>query len=219
MWTFYPNAVLNGVKADFKEGNTNDHFKRVQAELHGAISGHIQCIKLSFLFQGLGKRRPLSASVQAAFMRDLLFSQFKSIVNMIYGDVSYLQTGSSIFYWRIAPVSSCNHPLFSSPANFHPHWQIKSATFWGSYFSVFPSLSSMTFFQLSETGKWQRWMNCCEYFGSLIPAISALLMEGRCRNIWWVGTLFGWHASLSEAHTTYCSNDLLYSSVKPIEFD
>lgn len=69
----------------------------VQTVFESAIKGHPQCIKLSFYFWAEGETRPISAPAQARFMGDLLLLQFKSIVNMIYGDVSYLQTGYSIF--------------------------------------------------------------------------------------------------------------------------
>lgn len=39
----------------------------------------------------------ISFWLSPVFMEDLLLLQFMSIVNMIYGDVSYLQPGSSIF--------------------------------------------------------------------------------------------------------------------------
>lgn len=62
----------------------------VQTVFQSAITGHPQYINLSFYFWAVGERRPISAPAQAGFMGDLLLSQFKSIVNMIYGDVSYL---------------------------------------------------------------------------------------------------------------------------------
>lgn len=62
----------------------------VQTMFQSATTGHPQCIKLSFYFWAVGEARPISAPVQARFMGDLLLLQFKSIVNMIYGDVCYL---------------------------------------------------------------------------------------------------------------------------------
>ncbi|CAB1425200.1 unnamed protein product [Pleuronectes platessa] len=69
----------------------------VQSVFQSAITAHPPCIKLSFYFWAVGARRPISVPAQAGSVEDLLLSQFKSIVKVIYGDVSYLETSSSIF--------------------------------------------------------------------------------------------------------------------------
>lgn len=114
----------------------------VQTVFQSANVPRPQCIKLSFYFWAVGERRPISVPVQACFMGDLLLLQFKSIVNMIYGDVKYLWTGSSIFPWQIGTIGPCNCRLFSSLANFHPSWQIKSAMFLRKLFFTPPSFST-----------------------------------------------------------------------------
>lgn len=111
----------------------------VQTVFQSAITGHPQCIKLSFYFWAARMRRPISVPVQARFMGDLLLLQFKSIVNMIYGDVSYLQTGSSIFPPdELVPSAHVTVVCFPHRPIFIPRWQIKSAMFLRKLF--FPSL-------------------------------------------------------------------------------
>lgn len=112
----------------------------VQTVFQSVIMPHPQCIKLSFYSWAVGERRPISVPVQACFMGDLLLLQFNSIVNMIYGYVNYLWTGSSIFPWQIGTIGPCNRRLFSSLANFHPSWQIKSAMFLRKLFFPPPPL-------------------------------------------------------------------------------
>lgn len=132
-----------------------------------------------------------------ALWGDLLLSQFKSIVNMIYGDVSYLQTGSSIFPSdELVPSAHVTAVCFLRWTIFIHANKLNLPCFCGRYFSpplplLFPHVWPFTR-QLPETWDWHRGTSLAEQFETSffsspseapIWVITGFLMAVRCRNI------------------------------------